>query len=111
MHRYLFLSLLMIITPAYAAHESCSDCHVNAAPQASSAALLSAVPQLCLQCHPSRVAPGEHRIDVAPTNAVPAALPLINGQISCTTCHDAHLATPGKTRLALPQLCVACHPR
>jgi len=111
MRRYLFLLLAMMTMTAHAAHESCVDCHVDAAPQASSAALSNAVPQLCLQCHADRVAPGEHRIDVAPQNAVPSSLPLVNGLVSCTTCHDAHLKTVGATRLAPPQLCTACHPQ
>ena len=111
MHGRVFLLLALVSLTAQAAHEQCADCHVNANPTPSSAALAIAVPQLCLQCHPDRVAPGEHRIDVTPKMVVPASLPLVNGQVSCTTCHDAHLNTPGKTRMAAPQLCIACHPR
>lgn len=116
MHRYLFLLLATLLatlsatmTTAHAAHETCIDCHVDAAPQPTTAALRVALPGLCLQCHADRVAPGEHRIDVTPTTPVPASLPLVNGQVSCTTCHDAHLSTPTKTRMVAPQLCIACH--
>jgi predicted CXXCH cytochrome family protein len=111
MRKIFFVLFVSITTVTHAAHETCGDCHVNAAPQSSSAALLAAVPQICIQCHADRVAPGEHRIDVAPGNDVPPSLPLVNGLVSCTTCHAPHLDTPDITRLAPENLCGVCHPQ
>lgn len=109
MRKYFFLLLTTIPLAANAAHETCSDCHVDTDPQSTSATLRVSAPQLCLQCHPDRVAPGEHVINVVPKNPVPASLPLVNGEVSCTTCHDAHLNTAGKTRMEAAQLCAVCH--
>jgi predicted CXXCH cytochrome family protein len=50
--------------------------------------------------------PGLH-----PPAALPADLPLVDGKVSCTTCHDARSSERGKpavtTRYAA--LCLACH--
>ena len=104
---FLFLGVLHI--PAGVAHETCTYCHINAQPDANNSQLLATLPGLCMGCHPDRVGNAEHLINV--TVAVPpsVALPLLNGQVSCTTCHDPHSAMPSLLRMDKPQLCTACH--
>ncbi len=76
----------------------------------TSAALKKAPSGLCLECHPDRVAPQEHRVGIAPS-LEPKKLPLADGKMTCVTCHDPH-KNPYGTLLRMPEteLCLACHP-
>ena len=89
--------------------KDCSNCHTSVLPQ-SAATLRKAVPALCLDCHAGRIGGGEHRIGVSPKQPE-TALPLQQGAVSCTTCHDMHQNTNGNLlRMPQPELCLTCHP-
>ena len=73
----------------------------------------------CVQCH--RFEAGDsHPVNVWPTMAVPAGLPLENGRMTCVTCHEA-TASHSSPRLAPSEkhvgirgadattLCLQCH--
>lgn len=72
----------------------------------------------CQQCHPTEQL-FSHPIDVVPSMKVPAELPLINGRMTCTTCHNDNLSdhsTAAKEKDALlrkPDIsgifCMNCH--
>jgi predicted CXXCH cytochrome family protein len=88
----------------------CAQCHViNEAKKVVS--LKKKLSGLCLDCHPDRMAPLEHKVDVAPTMEV-KGLPLSGGKITCVTCHDPHLNIHGKLlRMRDDDLCLVCHPQ
>lgn len=122
--------------------QSCTVCHIEwlqpPAPASATAlikpspddAIEPAVsrPDMCLSCHDGSVADSRrlvwqehgHRSGVEPPESmkVPADLPLVNGRISCRTCHSAHpsgetddMATAVSLRRANSgnELCGACH--
>ncbi len=89
--------------------KDCSTCHVLQGGKPTPA-LAKKLPDLCLDCHPDRVAPQEHPVDVAPSSQ-PKNLPLADGKMTCVTCHNPH-QNPYGSLLRLPEteLCFACHP-
>lgn len=102
---------LALSTAAPAAHDRCGVCHIGDAPQPQQAALSAPLPGLCVDCHRERMGKREHVVGVPPSAPVTADLPLLNGLISCTTCHDPHGTGPGMLRLPTDALCRACHKR
>ncbi len=87
----------------------------------------------CLRCHDSSVGSAilsELRVDgtgashpvgvdyaraaarsptrYAPPESLPREVPLVNGKIECTTCHDASRPRPMRVDQS-PALCTACH--
>jgi predicted CXXCH cytochrome family protein len=89
----------------------------------------------CLSCHDGSVTRGtllkphvdgggDHPVEIdygrsfarrprvlRPPGALPDALPLVGGKVSCTTCHDARSPEKGKPALTTrgSALCFACH--
>ncbi len=78
----------------------------------------------CLACHDGSAARSlgaSHPVEVSylaaatsagPTAmppAPPAELPLVEGRVACTTCHDGRAPLPARTALAGDALCYACH--
>ncbi|MGQ9650217.1 MAG: cytochrome c3 family protein [Phycisphaerae bacterium] len=121
---------------------SCTVCHIEwlqpPAPGSATALIkpspdeavepVAGRPVMCLSCHDGSVADSRrlvwqehgHRPGVEPPASmkVPADLPLVNGRISCRTCHSAHpagqtddMATAVSLRRAGAgnELCGACH--
>lgn len=90
-------------------HE-CGYCHV-AFDKTAKASLKSPLAELCVQCHPDRKSPNEHKVDIVPSMKV-LELPLSkDGKITCTTCHDPHEKS-GHARLLRvepSELCFRCH--
>lgn len=43
-----------------------------------------------------------------PGSRLPAAVPLVEGKVECTTCHDGRSTTKNRV-VEHPQLCTACH--
>jgi predicted CXXCH cytochrome family protein len=86
--------------------KDCSLCHLDIQ---KGPALKKTVSDLCIDCHPDRKAPNEHKVDIVPSMQV-KTLPLSAGKITCITCHDPHRNTYGKL-LRVPQnkLCSQCH--
>jgi predicted CXXCH cytochrome family protein len=103
------LLLGVVYMPAGIAHDACTYCHTNAQPDSNNAPLLASLPGLCVSCHPARLGTAEHVINVTVTTPPRAALPLLNGEVSCTTCHDPHSQMPSLLRMEKSQLCSACH--
>ena len=100
--------LILLSSPFCRAHDSCSYCHNSATPAAGNAGLLSALPGLCVNCHPDRVGNAEHVIGVKPVSAMTMPLPLLNGRLTCTTCHDPHAESPTLLRAEQTSLCRVC---
>ena len=96
--------------PLPASKKDCSACHVTEGTK-TTAALKKELSGLCLDCHPDRTAPQEHRVGITPSMAV-TKLPLTDGKMTCFTCHDPH-KNPYGALLRFPEteLCLACHPK
>ena len=96
--------------PAWAAgpaHTTCVNCHTRGgAPSASN--LISQPSGLCIECHSQRHGSSEHVVDV-PTTYPQLILPLQDGLMTCSTCHDAHSSVVAMLRLPTNQLCITCH--
>ena len=105
---WIFLLALLNVPDGFA-HDRCTLCHIQAVPATGAADIVSPLPQLCIRCHPDRVGNTEHVIDVPVTAAMTAPLPLLNGKVTCTTCHDPHSKSPALVRYDKDSLCVACH--
>jgi predicted CXXCH cytochrome family protein len=89
--------------------KDCTICHVTEG-AGNGALLKKKPPELCLDCHPDRVPPGEHKVDIVPSAPV-KKLPLTDGKITCITCHDPHKNLYGKLlRMPETELCTVCHP-
>lgn len=87
--------------------KDCATCHrdITRGP-----ALHKPLSSLCLDCHPDRDASSEHRVDIVPSMPV-LRLPLVEGKITCITCHDPHANPYGKLlRAPAKALCSRCHP-
>lgn len=103
----ILLAGLCLCYAALAADHTCANCHRSTTPNADD--LIQPLSGLCADCHPERIAAGEHVVDVDAHNPT-TTLPLQDGKLTCITCHDPHqpLAT---LRLPDPALCQQCHPR
>ena len=89
--------------------KDCTTCHLAAVPQ-KAGELNKNLSALCLDCHPDRRAPAEHKVDMVPSMAV-KGLPLTDGKMTCVTCHDPHRNLHGKLLRMNPRdLCIVCHP-
>ena len=106
--KILFLTSFWLLPMWVYAHVSCTYCHVNDNPTSSNAMLNKSVPDLCITCHPDRVGKNEHIIGVAPRSSLNQPLPLANGLITCTTCHDPHSQQPTLLRINKEELCGIC---
>lgn len=99
------LAFLSVLAPAFATEEVPSSLSRRASEPASAA---------CAACHtfdPSL----SHPTNISPRGDTPAFLPLENGKIACTTCHDPalHRQSSGspslRNALAPAALCATCH--
>jgi predicted CXXCH cytochrome family protein len=89
--------------------KDCTTCHLDAVPQ-TGGELKKGLSALCLDCHPDRKAPAEHKVDMVPPMKV-KGLPLTDGKMTCATCHDPHRNLHGKLLRMNPRdLCIVCHP-
>jgi predicted CXXCH cytochrome family protein len=105
----LLFSLVATNSGAVGGHAACEVCHVDPSPGPATADLLMPEPQLCLSCHPDQSGPSNHVIGVAPTPGMPTTLPLSNGVMICSTCHDLHATTPTLVRTYPGGICFGCH--
>ncbi len=89
--------------------KDCLLCHLSREVKEGSALLKKPVADLCIECHKERKWPNEHTVDIVPSMHV-KGLPLTEGKMTCTTCHDVHRNPYGKL-LRLPErdLCILCH--
>ncbi len=88
--------------------QECNVCHVSH--KMKGAGLIKPVSELCIICHPERKKPDiEHVVDVIPAMDVGGLL-LIEGKMTCVTCHDSHKNTFANMLRILPEkLCSSCH--
>ncbi len=105
---YSALISLLLLSPSFAAHERCNLCHLNQSPDERHAELAGSLPNLCITCHDERVGGSEHTINISPMGST-GSLPLVNGRLGCTTCHDPHGTTTMSLRITGDKLCMACH--
>jgi predicted CXXCH cytochrome family protein len=90
-------------------HE-CDYCHVSDGKE-TAGKLRAPLSGLCLDCHPERKSPQEHRVDIVPPMKV-VGLPLsADGKMTCVTCHDPHEKSgyPKLLRVRPSDLCFRCH--
>lgn len=90
-------------------HE-CSYCHVTS-DKTDKMQLKASLTELCIECHPDRMGPKEHIVDIAPPMKV-VDLPLSkDGLMTCITCHDPHETSgnPKLLRVKPSELCSKCH--
>lgn len=92
----------------HGSEQECNICHVSH--KMKGAGLIKPVSELCAICHPERKKPEmEHVVDVVPSMDV-SGLPLIEGKMTCVTCHDSHKNTfPSMLRISPEKLCQSCH--
>jgi len=87
----------------------CTTCHTSRDMTAGSPLLVKPLAELCIGCHPERMAPNEHAVNIVPALKV-EKLPLQNNKMTCITCHDPHANTYGVLlRVPARQLCPLCH--
>jgi predicted CXXCH cytochrome family protein len=90
--------------------KNCSICHITQ-PYGTKVLLKEPLSELCISCHPDRVFPGDHAVDMMPSMPV-EGLPLDrDGRMTCVTCHDPHGMT-GIIKLLRDSprtLCTRCH--
>ncbi|MFQ5464814.1 MAG: cytochrome c3 family protein [Thermodesulfobacteriota bacterium] len=93
---------------------SCLDCHLTVpGPDGPPGAFRRDISAMCLECHEG-VKNLSHPVDIRPSMAVPAGLPLDwKGQITCATCHPAHGPGHGDFHLRSTAsgqgFCILCH--
>jgi DmsE family decaheme c-type cytochrome len=84
---------------------SCSTCHSVHAPKAAEKQLVAATETLlCATCH---------RMQVAKTERAVAHMPVREGKMSCSSCHNPHGSISNvknlKTGSSVGELCASCH--
>lgn len=99
------VAICSVLAPAATSEESTSPAaHRVTEPSTTS----------CTTCHVLDTTLS-HPTNIAPRGLTPASLPLENGKIACTTCHDPalHRQTPGtaslRSGLSPAALCASCH--
>lgn len=107
----LFISLLYLQSLFAEAHIECFNCHTSDVVDFNviDAPLLAQQPLLCISCHDGSAGPSEHKVSITPIVAQPSSLPLVDGMVNCTSCHDPHALDATKLRLPSEQLCFDCH--
>ncbi len=94
----------------HAINKDCALCHLPGEMKSWTASLIKPVSDLCIECHPDKEGPNRHAVDIVPPMKV-ERLPLTEGKLTCTTCHDPHANPYGwMLRLPSPDLCLVCHP-
>ena len=95
--------------PLPPAKRDCALCHLDQAKEGPGA-LKQRLSELCLSCHTDRQAPTEHQVGMVPSMQV-KDLPLVEGKMTCVTCHDPHANRFGALlRKPETELCLSCHP-
>ena len=96
------------LSPLPDSKKDCTNCHANPATNGPGV-LKKPLSTLCLDCHPERSSPRDHKLDVTPL-VNKENLPLLHGMMTCITCHDPHGSQNDKLlRLAPDKLCHGCH--
>ena len=98
----------------------CGLCHATADGTDDVTNLQPVSSEICITCHSGITGSMSHPVDITPGNLLPPEMPLVNGRLSCLTCHFVHptsLQTNRFRRSLLrktgmgAQFCMTCHPR
>jgi len=98
------------------AESDCNKCHWDVEKKAGD--LKPVLSSICAGCHAEARQKLSHPVDVKPETVMPADMPLVDGKLSCLTCHYVHpfsikykpfsyflLRRPGRGAA----FCIACH--
>jgi predicted CXXCH cytochrome family protein len=92
-----------------ASKQDCTTCHGTHRMDKGTQLLKRPVADHCIECHPERMTPAEHRVGVIPSMNT-GTLPLAGNKITCITCHDPHSNRYGRMlRVPAQDLCITCH--
>ncbi len=96
--------------------EDCMMCHTNI--EKDKPGLKAVTAAVCEKCHKVGKQKLSHPIEIIPEKYIPADMPLVNGEMTCITCHFVHSASvlnvkftryflrrPGRGQL----FCSTCH--
>ncbi len=96
--------------------DTCWECHVDMGRDASKLSTITSAK--CVRCHADAKQTLSHPVDIVPHSSTPGDMPLVDGKVSCYTCHFVHpfsIKSRQFTRFLLrrpgrgPQFCGACH--
>lgn len=92
-----------------ASKQDCTTCHGSHQKDRGTLLLKKPLSELCIECHPDRMAPTEHKVGIVPSMKV-GTLPLTDNKLTCITCHDPHSNRYGRMlRVPAKDLCRSCH--
>ncbi len=89
--------------------QDCTTCHGSHRKDNGTLPLKKPLAELCIECHPERMAPAEHKVGIIPSMNT-GTLPLADNKLTCITCHDPHSNRYGRMlRVPAQDLCQRCH--
>ena len=92
-----------------ASKQDCATCHDSHQKDKGMLLLKKPLAELCIECHPGRMAPTEHKVGIIPSMNT-GTLPLADNKLTCITCHDPHSNRYGRMlRVPAKDLCQSCH--
>ena len=92
-----------------AVKQDCATCHGSHLTDKSAPLLKKPLAELCIECHPDRMGPTEHKIGII-SSMNTGTLPLTDNKLTCITCHDPHSNRYGRMlRVPEKNLCLICH--
>ncbi|MBW6520660.1 MAG: cytochrome c3 family protein [Desulfoarculaceae bacterium] len=112
-------AIAFVISARQQAHrftsEECLLCHTQE--KGGSGELRPDVTEACASCHPSAKSYQSHPTDLVPKNPLPGDMLLVNGRLTCVSCHDVHARNgrAGKDTFFLRRnvdgksFCLICH--
>ncbi|MBI5074033.1 MAG: cytochrome c3 family protein [Nitrospirae bacterium] len=123
----IFLTLLLLSVVVYSEaaqqaidqyHTDCVMCHRTSTPaydEASAVAPDLDMSSVCMDCH--HYSETHHPVNFTPDRDIDSRFPLLDGEMQCLTCHEAHgtnrLSNPGLLRGApyadRREICSRCH--
>jgi predicted CXXCH cytochrome family protein len=89
--------------------QDCTTCHGSRQKDQEALLLKKPLAELCIECHPERMAPTEHKVGITASMKT-GTLPLADNKLTCITCHDPHSNRYGRMlRVPAKDLCRRCH--
>ena len=94
----LFLILVLGVFTAYSSRkevhqfteDECRLCHGEDISKKEVMSLKPMLSSVCKSCHAGIKQQPSHPVDIYPETSVPADMPLVNGKLSCISCHFVH---------------------
>lgn len=107
------------VKPPHQFHkDQCGLCHGTADSKYEPADLPPVSSDICITCHSGMTGSMSHPVNITPGHLPPPKMPLVNGRLSCLTCHFVHptsLRANAFRRSLLrkagmgAQFCMTCH--